>query len=343
MDPSDPSSVPEPVPDPSASLGSNRPDLERIKTVLASARTEVAKVIIGQEKVVDQCLIAIFTGQHILVEGVPGVAKTLLVRTLAKVLGTEFSRIQFTPDLMPSDITGTNIFNLQEGAFHLVKGPVFTSFLIADEINRAPAKTQSALLQAMQEKRVTIDGVTHELPDSFTVFATQNPIEYEGTYPLPEAQKDRFLLRVEMEYPERDDELLLAEKSLGRETPEHLLDSDLVRPVLTGQEIAVMRTALEGITMKPELTSYVVDLIRETRIMDSIQVGAGPRATQALLLSSRTLAAIEGRDFVTPDDIRLMAYPVLSHRVVLRPEYEIEGVDVKETIQKLLERVAVPR
>jgi MoxR-like ATPase len=292
---------------------------------------------------VDQCLIAIFTGNHILIEGVPGVAKTLLVRTLAKVLGTEFSRIQFTPDLMPSDITGTNIFNLQEGAFHLVKGPVFTAFLLSDEINRAPAKTQSALLQAMQERQVTIDGVTHELPDSFTVFATQNPIEYEGTYPLPEAQKDRFLLRVEMDYPGRDEELLLAEKSLGSETPEQILESGAVESVLTGDEIGQMREALQGITMKDELTAYVVDLIRETRTMDSIQVGAGPRATQALLLSSRALAAIEGRDFVTPDDIRSMAYPVLSHRVVLRPEYEIEGVTVREAVQKLLERVAVPR
>ena len=322
---------------------SARPELERAKSVLARARTEVARVIIGQEAVVDQCLIAIFTGQHILIEGVPGVAKTLLVRTLARVLGTEFSRIQFTPDLMPSDITGTNIFNLQEGAFHLVKGPVFTAFLIADEINRAPAKTQSALLQAMQERRVTIDGVTHELPDSFTVFATQNPIEYEGTYPLPEAQKDRFLLRVEMDYPERDHELELAEKSLGQETPEQVLASGAVESVLTDAEIGVVRAALGEITVKPELISYVVDLIRETRTMDSIQVGAGPRATQALLLSSRTLAAIEGRDFVTPDDIRTMTYPVLSHRVVLRPEYEIEGVSVKEAIEKLLERVAVPR
>ncbi|MBL9155541.1 MAG: MoxR family ATPase [Verrucomicrobiales bacterium] len=320
-----------------------RAEVDAVKDVLARSRAEVAKVIIGQQAVVDQCLIAIFTGNHILIEGVPGIAKTLLVRTLARVLGTDFSRIQFTPDLMPSDITGTNIFNLQEGAFHLVKGPVFTAFLLADEINRAPAKTQSALLQAMQERQVTIDGVTHQLPASFTVFATQNPIEYEGTYPLPEAQKDRFLLRVEMDYPEREEELLLAQKSLGSETPEQILQSGAVQAVLTDADIVRMRQALRGITLKEELTVYVVDLIRETRRMDSIQVGAGPRATQALLLASRALAAVEGRDFVTPDDIRSMAYPVLSHRVVLRPEYEIEGVTVQEAIQKLLERVAVPR
>ena len=314
-----------------------------VKEILDRARAEVAKVIIGQQEVVDFSLIAIFTGNHILLEGVPGVAKTLLVRTLAKVLGTDFSRIQFTPDLMPSDITGTNVFNLQEGEFHLVKGPIFTSFLLADEINRAPAKTQSALLQAMQERLVTIDGVTHELPNNFTVFATQNPIEYEGTYPLPEAQKDRFLLRVEIDYPGEEEEKQLALQSLGQETPEKILESDAIQPVLTTEGIATMQAALEGITMKGELVSYVVELIRVSRETDSIQIGAGPRATKALLLSSRALAAIEGRDYVTPDDIRLMAYPVLSHRIILRPEYEIEGMTVREAVNKLLESVAVPR
>lgn len=318
-------------------------DVQSVKAILADARAEVAKVIIGQERVVDHALIAIFTGNHILIEGVPGVAKTLLVRTLARVLGSEFSRIQFTPDLMPSDITGTNVFNLQEGAFHLVKGPVFTSFLLADEINRAPAKTQSALLQAMQERRVTIDGVTHKLPDSFTVFATQNPIEYEGTYPLPEAQKDRFLLRVQMDYPTEASEKQLALQSLGKDTPENILDSEAVNAILTADRIKTMQDALQGITVKEELVNYVVEIVRQTREQDSIQVGAGPRATTALLLSSRALAALEDRDFVTPDDIRTMAYPVLSHRLVLRPEYEIEGVTIEEAIGKLLEGVAVPR
>lgn len=317
--------------------------VQSVNEIMARARAEVAKVIIGQSRVVDFCLIAIFTGNHILIEGVPGVAKTLLVRTLAKVLGTDFSRIQFTPDLMPSDITGTNVFNLQEGSFHLVKGPVFTSFLLADEINRAPAKTQSALLQAMQERLVTIDGVTHRLPDSFTVFATQNPIEYEGTYPLPEAQKDRFLLRVEMGYPDADSELQLAMQSLGTGTPEDVLAGDGVESVLTETQIHRARAALRAVTMKDELVSYVVEIVRRSRELDSIQVGAGPRATQALLLSSRALAAVEGRDYVTPDDVRGMAYPVLSHRLVLRPEYEIEGVTVAEAVDKLLESVAVPR
>src|SRR3954449_1085921 len=201
-----------------------QPNSERLKQVLTQARQEVAKVIIGQADVVDKALIAIFTGNHALIEGVPGVAKTLLVRTLAHVLGTNFARIQFTPDLMPTDITGTNVFNLQRNEFSLIKGPVFTSFLLADEINRAPAKTQSALLQAMQERVVTIDRDTHKLPAAFTVFATQNPIEYEGTYPLPEAQKDRFMLKISMTFPERESELLLAQRMLGIDSPEHALE-----------------------------------------------------------------------------------------------------------------------
>lgn len=317
--------------------------VETVKEILTQARAEVGKVIIGQQTVLDHCLIAIFTGNHALIEGVPGVAKTLLVRTLARVLGCEFARIQFTPDLMPSDITGTNVFNMREGAFHLVKGAIFTSFLLADEINRAPAKTQSALLQAMQERVVTIDGVNHTLPAEFTVFATQNPIEYEGTYPLPEAQKDRFLLKVGMGYPEREHELELAERSLGSDSPEALLERGVVEPVLQPGELERMRCALQGMTIKDELVAYAVDLIRQSRSMDSIEVGAGPRATQALLLSSRALAALEGRDFVTPDDIRTMAFPVLAHRIVLRPEYEIEGITVAEAIGKLMEKVAVPR
>ena len=267
-------------------------NVERINQVLKSARAEVGKVIIGQSDVVDQCLIAIFTGNHILLEGVPGVAKTLLVRTLAHVLGTDFARIQFTPDLMPADITGTNVFSLKDNAFTLVQGPVFTSFLLADEINRAPAKTQSALLQAMQERLVTIDRNTYALPASFTVFATQNPIEYEGTYPLPEAQKDRFLLKVDVSYPNQSEELELAKRSLGNESPERLLANGVVKPVIGDATIADMREALNAILVKEELIHYAVELVRTTRSSDSILVGAGPRATQALLLSSRAVAAM---------------------------------------------------
>ncbi|MFM2081516.1 MAG: hypothetical protein RL380_207 [Verrucomicrobiota bacterium] len=318
-------------------------NLEQLKDVLDRARAETARVIIGQGEVVDRALIAVFTGQHALIEGVPGVAKTLLVRTLARVLGCDFSRIQFTPDLMPADITGTNVFNLQKNEFTLVRGPVFTNFLLADEINRAPAKTQSALLQAMQERQVSIDRETHALPANFTVFATQNPVEYEGTYPLPEAQKDRFMLKISMAAPERDDELKLAQRMLGTESPEATLASHAVQPVITADALVKLRGELAGITVREELLAYLVDLVRASRVHESVLVGAGPRATQALLLASRAFAAIAGRDFVTPDDVKTMASPVLEHRLVLRPEFEIEGVTVSEVIQKILQQVAVPR
>lgn len=318
-------------------------NIEQLKEVLSRARQEVGKVIIGQTEVVDRALIAIFTNHHALIEGVPGVAKTLLVRTLAHVLGCEFSRIQFTPDLMPADITGTNVFNLQSNSFTLIKGPVFTSFLLADEINRAPAKTQSALLQAMQERQVSIDRETHLLSPNFTVFATQNPIEYEGTYPLPEAQKDRFMLKISMNAPERDEELTLAKRMLGKDAPESTLSGGAVEQVVTSECLAKLRAELENITMREELLAYLVDIVRASRKNESVLVGAGPRATQALLLASRAAAAMAGRDFVTPDDIKAMAFPVLEHRLILRPEFEIEGVSVSEVIQKILQEVAVPR
>ena len=317
---------------------------ERLKETLARARGEISKVIIGQETVIEHALIAIFTGQHALIEGVPGVAKTLLVRTLARVLGCEFNRIQFTPDLMPADITGTNIFNLQRNEFTLVRGPVFTTFLLADEINRAPAKTQSALLQAMQERRVTIDRDTHPLSPNFTVFATQNPIEYEGTYPLPEAQKDRFMLKIAMTAPDRGEERLLADRMLARDkTPEAILASDAVAAVISAADLTELRDTLDKITVRPELLDYLVDVVRATRTHESVLVGAGPRATQALLLASRARAAIDGRDFVTPDDIKALAAPILEHRIVLRPEFEIEGLSVGEVIGRVLEEIAVPR
>ncbi len=318
-------------------------DLDQIKEVLNRARREVGKVIIGQAEVIDKSLIAILTGNHALIEGVPGVAKTLLVRTLARVLGAEFNRIQFTPDLMPADITGTNIFNLQRQEFTLIPGPVFTTFLLADEINRAPAKTQSALLQAMQERQVTIDRETHTLSPNFTVFATQNPVEYEGTYPLPEAQKDRFMLKVSMGVPDREDELILARRMLGQNAPETTLAEGAVETVLAAGDLVRMRQALESITVREDLVAYVVDVVRATRESDTVLVGAGPRATQALLLGSRAAAALNGRDFVTPDDVKAMAEPVLGHRLVLRPEYELEGVTILEVIGKILEQVTVPR
>ncbi len=317
--------------------------IERIKGVLAEAQHETGKVIIGQHDVVEKALIAIFTGSHALIEGVPGVAKTLLVRTLAHVLGCEFARIQFTPDLMPADITGTNVFNLQRNEFSLIKGPIFTSFLLADEINRAPAKTQSALLQAMQERVVTIDRDTYPLPPNFTVFATQNPIEYEGTYPLPEAQKDRFMLKITMKAPDRAEELSLAQRTMTKEAPETLLAGGVVRRVIQPEDFATLRDGLALIVIRNELAGYLVDIVRATRQHESVLVGAGPRATQSLIMASRANAAISGRDFVTPDDIKAMALPVLEHRLILRPEFEIEGLAVTEVIEQILHEIAVPR
>lgn len=324
-------------------MNAEKANVEYLSETLARARTEVGKVIIGQQDVTDKALISIFAGQHALVEGVPGIAKTLLVRTLARVLGCDFARIQFTPDLMPSDITGTNVFNLQHNEFNLVKGPVFTTFLLADEINRAPAKTQSALLQAMQERRVTIDRETHELSPNFTVFATQNPIEFEGTYPLPEAQKDRFMLKISMDCPNREEEMELANRMLGDLSPEETLARGEVEAVITPEDLARMRRVLSLIVVRKELVEYIVAIVRKTRTHDSVLVGAGPRATQALLLSGRVLAAISGRDFMTPDDIKAMALPVLEHRIILRPEYEIEGLTVSEVVQRVLQEVTVPR
>lgn len=318
------------------------PRLERLQSVLESARAEIRKIIIGQQTAVDFTLITILCRQHALLEGVPGVAKTLMARTLAAVLGCEFNRIQFTPDLMPADITGTNVFNLQQNQFTLLRGPVFTTFLLADEINRAPAKTQSALLQAMQERAVTIDRETHHLPADFTVFATQNPIEFEGTYPLPEAQKDRFMLKISIPAPEAEDELELARRMMSGESPEACLDRGDIQPVLGANQLTDAREGLADVAMRSELLDYIVNIVRKTRSLESILVGAGPRATQALVTASRAHAALAMRDFVTPDDVKRMAAPVLEHRLIIRPEFEIEGVTAREAVASILESVTVP-
>jgi len=317
-------------------------DLETFRTLVEDVRAEVAKVIIGQREALDHALIAILCRQHALIEGVPGIAKTLLTRTMAQVLGCSFGRIQFTPDLMPADITGTNVFNLQRNEFTLVRGPVFTTFLLADEINRAPAKTQSALLQAMQERTVTIDRETFALSPDFTVFATQNPVEFEGTYPLPEAQKDRFMLKITMSWPEREEELMLAQRMLSGDAPEASLAAGTIQPIAAGQ-LENMRACVSSVVASEELVKYVVDVVRATRSHPGILLGAGPRATQSLMLASRARAALDGRDFVTPDDVRGMASPVLEHRLILRPEAEVEGVLAQEIVEQIFGSVAVPR
>jgi MoxR-like ATPase len=304
---------------------------------------EIRRVIIGQDDAIRYSMVAILCNQHALIEGVPGLGKTLLARTFAAALGCEFKRIQFTPDLMPADITGTNVFNLQRNEFSLVKGPLFTTFLLGDEINRAPAKTQSALLEAMQERTVTIDRESYPLSPNFTVFATQNPIESEGTYPLPEAQKDRFMLKIPMGWPSSDEELSLAQRSLDESAPESVFRRGEVSQALTESDLDCLRQALAQITVSPQLIEYSVEVVRRTRTDDSILVGAGPRATQAIVRAARAWAALANRDFVSPDDVRAIALPVLEHRLLLRPESELEGVRPAEVLERILEEVPVPR
>jgi MoxR-like ATPase len=311
-------------------------DTNRLKETLASARAEVAKVIIGQADVVDKCLIAIITGQHALVEGVPGVAKTLLVRTLAHVLGCNFARIQFTPDLMPADITGTSVFNLQKNEFTLVKGPIFTSFLLADEINRAPAKTQSALLQAMQERVVTIDRETHALPPNFTVFATQNPIEYEGTFPLPEAQLDRFLLRVRMGYPSASEEMKIMNGQQLRHPIETLKSVVKVREALSAIK------AVREVFVSPAIQRYIIELVGRTRQSNDVYLGASPRGSLALFRAGQARAALNGRDHVLPDDIKTLAVPVLGHRVIVSPAARLRELSADRIVEEVVHGSAVP-
>ena len=310
---------------------------------MEAATAGIRKVIIGQDDAIRYSLVVVLCNQHALIEGVPGLGKTLLARTLAAALGSEFKRIQFTPDLMPADITGTNVFNLQRNEFSLVKGPLFTTFLLGDEINRAPAKTQSALLEAMQERTVTIDRESYRLSPNFTVFATENPIESEGTYPLPEAQKDRFMLKINMSWPENDDEVALGRRSLGGEAPEAVLARGDVTPCLAEAELAEAREVLLTVQVSEQLIDYAVQVVRRTRTDDAVLVGAGPRASQSLLRAARAWAALSARDFVTPDDIRSVALPVLEHRMLLRPESELEGVRAGEVLERILHDVPVPR
>jgi MoxR-like ATPase len=318
-------------------------ELKQLVDLLERIKTEVGKVVIGQRVVIDRVLVAVLTGQHALIEGVPGVGKTLLVRTLAKILGGRFGRIQFTPDLMPADITGTNVFNMKQNEFVFNPGPIFCNFLLADEINRAPAKTQSALLQAMQERTVTIDRKTYTLPASFTVFATQNPVEFEGTYPLPEVQKDRFMLKISVSGPDRDEEMTLVRRTLGPDAPEEILATDAVKCVVGADDLVRLRRSLMDLTVREEIAAYAMDVVRATRSHHSVLLGGGPRATQSLILAARAGAAIAGRDFVTPDDVKLMAGPVLEHRLILQPDYEIEGLSTAEVVNSILQDVAVPR
>ncbi|HEX7314835.1 MAG TPA: MoxR family ATPase [Pyrinomonadaceae bacterium] len=316
--------------------------LEYVPSTVEHIRSELAKVVVGQDAVVEQVLVALLAEGHALVEGVPGTGKTLLVKTLARIVGADFGRIQFTPDLMPSDITGTNVFNTATASFSLRRGPVFTDVLLADEINRTPPKTQAALLEAMEERQVTIDGEMHRLSPLFTVFATENPIEYEGTYPLPEAQLDRFLLKVIIDYPTVEEEAQVVSNWDSGFSARRLEQVD-VRPLPDPAAVMRCRAEVRAARMEPGVQRYLVELVRRTREHPSVAYGASPRASVALLLCSKALAAMGGRDFATPDDVKAVALPTLRHRISLRAEAELDGATPDAVITDILNTVEVPR
>jgi MoxR-like ATPase len=317
-------------------------DLTETSAVLQRIRETVAARVLGQEEVIDQILAAFIARGHVLLEGVPGTAKTLMVRVLAAALDVRFGRVQFTPDLMPSDVAGVSVYQESSRAFEFRPGPIFTDLLLADEINRAPAKTQSALLEAMQERQVTVDGVTHSLGDIFSVFATQNPVEYEGTYPLPEAQLDRFLVNVRVNYPARSAELaMLANYSDGFDAER--AETFMPAPVVTREEVLQLRSFAENVNVTPEVREYITDIVRATREDASLTLGASPRAAVALFRISRAAALVAGRDFATPDDVKQHSLPVLRHRVLLAPELQVEGRSTDDVINAVLARVPAPK
>jgi MoxR-like ATPase len=317
-------------------------DVQDIQAVTEDVREEVRKAVVGQDAIIDLMLASLLVGGHILLEGVPGTAKTLLTRAFAAGLALQFGRIQFTPDLMPGDVLGTNLFNFQTNSFVLTKGPIFAQLLLADEINRTPPKTQAALLQAMNERVVTIDGKDYSLGDDFMVVATQNPIEQQGTYPLPEAQLDRFLFKVIIDHPSRDEEIEIVRRHGHRSAMPRVEDFGL-KAVADGKTLALVRDAVTQIYLTDRLVDYIVDLIRATREHSSLEVGASTRAANMLAAASRAYAVLQGRDFVIPDDIKFLALPVLRHRLTLSPSAEIEGLTADRILREVIDQTPAPR
>ena len=312
-----------------------------VQRFTAHARAEIGKVIVGQEDVVNQMLAVLICGGHALLEGVPGIAKTLAVKVLAHICGLEFQRVQCTPDLMPADILGSNVFNMATSTFTLRRGPVFTGLLLVDEVNRVPPRTQSALLESMEERQVTLDGARYPLPPFFTVFATQNPVEFEGTYPLPEAQLDRFLFKIRVPYPAADREVEILERYQHGFDPNHIEKIGLI-PIEPGLLEAARREVLE-LKVEPGIFRYIVAVVQRTREWPTLSLGGSPRATVALMLASKTLAAMEGRDYLIPDDVKAAAPPVLRHRLLVKPEADLEGITSDRVVAEVLAAVEVPK
>ncbi|MFD8262304.1 AAA family ATPase [Streptomyces griseoluteus] len=327
---------------PTTDSAGNTEDAAAARASLETLRTEIAKAVVGQDPAVTGLVVALLCRGHVLLEGVPGVAKTLLVRALASALELDTKRVQFTPDLMPSDVTGSLVYDTRTAEFSFQPGPVFTNLLLADEINRTPPKTQSSLLEAMEERQVTVDGTPRPLPDPFLVAATQNPVEYEGTYPLPEAQLDRFLLKLTIPLPSREDEIDVLTRHASGFDPRDLHAAG-VRPVAGPADLEAARAAVAETTVSAEITAYVVDICRATRQSPSLTLGVSPRGATALLAAARAWAWLTGRDYVTPDDVKALALPALRHRVQLRPEAEMEGVTADSVINSVLAQVPVPR
>lgn len=315
-------------------------ELDLLNERITAVKTEVGKLVVGQEKTIDLILAGIFTGGHVLLEGVPGIAKTLTAKLVAKTLSVEFSRIQFTPDLMPTDVVGTSVFNVKTSEFTFSRGPIFGNVILVDEINRAPAKTQSALFEVMEERQITVDGTTYLLEFPFLIIATQNPIEQEGTYRLPEAQLDRFLFRIKLNYPNLEQETEILKRFRSDFTMKLMQE---VNAVLNKEDLQHCQNIVEKIHIKDEILSYIAQVVTNTRNHSDLSLGASPRASLAIMRAAKAIAAMNGRDFVTPDDVKYVAAPVLNHRIILTAEREMEGVEPEEIIQEITERIEIPR